>query len=146
MPMNKRVRDLNWDDYGISKDRYDELRAFCRQYEEKKKKIKYGLPAVKFDGMPRGTGVSNQTEGAAIQNEELRRDCQLIEEAAIRANPSIYRHILRSVTKNIPYEMVEYDHEYGRIPVGKTDFNGYRRLFYFNLHLLKNGFKLSDIM
>lgn len=30
--MGKRLRDMTWEDYGISKNRYDELRAFCLQY------------------------------------------------------------------------------------------------------------------
>ena len=27
----KRLRDMTWDDYGISRNRYKELKAFCQQ-------------------------------------------------------------------------------------------------------------------
>ena len=34
----KRLRDMTWDDYGISRHRYQELKAFCLQYYEKRGK------------------------------------------------------------------------------------------------------------
>lgn len=42
----KRLREMTWEDYGISRHRYEELRAFCLQYDEKKSKIQRGLSAV----------------------------------------------------------------------------------------------------
>lgn len=30
--MGKRLRDMTWEDYGISKHRYQELKASCLQY------------------------------------------------------------------------------------------------------------------
>lgn len=44
--------------------------------------------------------------------------------------------ILLSVTKNRSYDRIEYDLKLGRIPIGRTDFYGYRRLFYHNLDCL----------
>ena len=46
-----------------------------------------------------------------------------------------YRHRensknLKSVTDDLSYEYLEFDDTLGRIPVGKTDFYGYRRKFY----------------
>lgn len=32
----KRLRDMTWDDYGLSRDRRRELRAFCLQYDKKR--------------------------------------------------------------------------------------------------------------
>jgi hypothetical protein len=49
-------------------------------------------------------------------------DCKMIEEAA--------RDLLKSVTDDLSYEYLEFDDTLGRIPVGKTDFYGYRRKFY----------------
>lgn len=137
MAKKKRLRDMSWEDYGISKNRYRELKAFCLQYDEKKSKIRYGITAAQNDGQPRSHSTGSQTEAQAIGNDAYRRDCAMIEEAAVRANPEIWRYILRSVTLGLPYEFVEYDEEQGRIAVGKTDFYGYRRLFYYNLHKLK---------
>lgn len=137
--VRKKLRDMKWDDYGISKNRYKELQAFCRQYEEKKNKIKYEISAVQYDGLPKGGCAKSQVESWAIENNVYKRDCALIEEAAVKANPGIWKYIIQSVTQGLTYEFIEYDEELGRIPVGKTDFYSYRRLFYFYLHKLKLG-------
>ncbi len=135
----KRLRDMTYADYGISKFRYRELRAFCRQYPEKKSKINYGLSAMVVDGQPHGNGTSDPTQQQALENLRYTKDVSMIEEAAIRANPDIWRYIIRSVTESLPYEQIQYDKELGRLPMGKTEFNAYRRLFYGILHKLKLG-------
>lgn len=141
----KRLRDMTWDDYGISKHRYQELKAFCLQYEEKKNKIRYGLSAVQSDGQPRAHNTGSQVENQAIENVNYQKDCAMIEEAAVRANPEIYRFIIKSVTLGLAYEYIEYDQIDGRIPVGKTDFYAYRKLFYYYLHKIKIGDKLNVV-
>lgn len=143
MEKKKRLRNMTWDDYGISKHRYQELKAFCLQYDEKKNKIKYGLSSVNHDGTTGSGGVGRPTEQQAINNERYTKDCHMIEEAAIRANPVIWKYIIKSVTQGLPYEFIEYDDEFGRITVGKTDFYAYRRLFYSFLNDLKIGDKSS---
>lgn len=145
MQRKKRVRDYTWEDYGISTFRYRELKNFCLQYDEKKSKIKYGIKAVANDGMPRGSGGGNPVESVAMENIMNERDCRMIEEAAIATNPSIWKYLLKSVTHDLPFEMIEYDDEFGKIIVNRTDFYGYRRLFFRNLHFLKNGYKLSEV-
>ena len=141
----KRLRDTNYKDYGISEERLKELRAFCRQYEEKKSKIKYGTSSSLSDGMPKGSSQGSPTERQAIENVKYKNDCRIIEESAIRANPGIWKYILRSVTEGLAFEFIEYDDELGRLAMGKTDFNAYRRLFYAFLNLLEVGFKLSSL-
>lgn len=44
--------------------------------------------------------------------------------------------ILLSVTKNKPYEVIEFDAKLGRIAVGRTNFYALRRQFYQNLDCL----------
>ena len=139
----KRLRDMTWDDYGISKYRDQELKAFCLQYDEKKSKINYGLTAMQYGGASSGTDNNSQTERQAIHNNQYSKDCMMIEKAAILANPSIWKYIIKSVTQGLPYEFIEYDDELGRITVGKTDFYAYRRLFYSFLNDLKIGDKSS---
>ncbi len=139
----KRLRDMTWDDYGISRHRYEELKAFCLQYEEKKAKINRGINGGKNDGMPKGNYKGNPLEGTAIQNVMYQKDCEMIEQAAVAASPEIYRYIIKSVINGLPYCFVEYDEEEGKIPVGKTDFYAYRRLFYFYLDKLKSGDKIN---
>ena len=141
----KRLRDTNYKDFGISEERLKELKAFCRQYEEKKNKIKYGVSSSLGDGMPKGSSQGGPTERQAIENVKYEKDCRIIEEAAIRANPGIWKYILKSATEGLTFELVEYDDELGRIAVGKTDFYVYRRLFYAFLNLLEIGVKLSSL-
>lgn len=145
MAKKKRLRDMNWDDYGISKNRYKELKAFCLQYDEKKSKIKYGISAVQNDGQPRAHSTGSQTESQAIENDAYKRDCAMIEEAAIRANPEIWKYIVKSVTLDLPYEFIEYDEELGKIPMCRNDFYGTRRKFFAILNKIKLGYKLLDI-
>lgn len=139
----KRLRDMTWDDYGISRNRYKELQAFCLQYDEKKSKINRGVNAVANDGMPKGNFKKNTLEMNAIRNVIYQRDCEMIEQAAVAASSEIYPYIIKSVTNDLSFQYIEYDEKLGRIPVGKTEFYGYRRLFYHYLDLIKSGDKLD---
>lgn len=145
MEKKKRLRDMTWEDYGISKNRYKELKAFCLQYEEKKSKIKYDLSATQYDGQPKAHSIRSQVENQAIENEIYKKDCAMIEEAAIRANPEIWRYIVKSVTLGLTYEFIEYDEEQGKIPMCRSDFYGTRKKFYGILNQLKLEHKLNDI-
>lgn len=57
----------------------------------------------------------------------------LIRQVSHQTCPDIAGHLVKSVTQSKSYEKIEFDLELGRICVGKTDFYGYRRLFYHNL-------------
>ena len=142
--MQKRLRDMTWEDYGISKNRYAELKAFCLQYGEKKSKIKYGISAVQYDGQPKAHNAGSQTERQAMDNVIYTKDCAMIEEAAIRANPEIWKYIVKSVTLGLSYEFVEYDNEQGKIPLCRRDFYGTRKKFYAILNEMKLDHKLTD--
>ena len=142
----KRLRNMTWDDYGISRNRYKELQAFCLQYDEKKSKINRGVNAVANDGMPKGNFKKNTLEMNAIRNVIYQRDCEMIEQAAIAASSEIYPYIIKSVTNDLSFQFIEYDEKLGRIPVGVNEFYGYRRLFYHYLDLLKNGDKIDLLL
>lgn len=141
--MQKRLRDMTWEDYGISKNRYDELKAFCLQYEEKKSKINRGVGAVNYDGMPKGNYKENSLETQAIKNVMYQKDCKMIEQAAIAASAEVYQYIIKSVTNDLSYRFIEYDEKLGKIPMGKTEFYSIRRKFYHFLDLLKSGDKID---
>lgn len=142
--MQKRLRDMTWEDYGISKNRYAELKAFCLQYGEKKSKIKYGISAAQYDGQPKAHSTESQTERQAMDNVIYTKDCAMIEEAAIRANPEIWRYIVKSVTLGLSYEFIEYDNEQGKISMCRCDFYGTRRKFFAILNEIKLEHKLTD--
>lgn len=146
MKKEKRLRDMSWEDYGISKNRYKELKAFCLQYEEKKNKIQYGINASRQDGMPGGSrSTKSPVEQQAIDNEIYLKDIRMIEEAAVRADPGIWKYILKSVTKDLPYKYIEHYEGMGKIPMCEKDFYGTRRKFYKILDELKMDHKLTDI-
>lgn len=104
LPVKKyhRAPRASWDKYGISRERYIELKTAMRSGRYK----------------------------------------DLARSAAYTANESIAEYILLSVIQNKSYEGVEYVDGLGRIPCGRTDFYGYRRLFY---HLLDEGLKRDVI-
>lgn len=70
--------------WGISKWAYEELRALCRQYPEKKAEAAAlaGTSAVRYGDAPRGSGVGDPTAKAALKRIRLLKDCQLIEQVA----------------------------------------------------------------
>lgn len=138
-----RLREKTWEYYGISFYRYCELKSFCLQYNEKKSKINRGITGINYEGACGGSGKGDALERTAIQNVNCQRDCEIIEQAAVAAAPGIYPYILKSVTNDLSYQYIEYDEKLGRIPVGKTEFYAYRRLFYHFLDRLKNGDKLD---
>lgn len=138
----KKIRNMTWDDYGISLHRYHELRSFCLQYGEKKLKINRGISAGVNDGMPKGNFRGNPLETNAIRNVMYQKDCEMIEQAAEAASPLLAPYILKSVTNDLSYTYIEYDETLGRIPAGKTEFYAYRRLFYHYLDELKSGDKI----
>lgn len=132
--MGRALRGTRYEDYGISKQRYLELKALCRQYREMKERIGYGLSAVKGDGMPRGYDVSQPTERAALRNLGLLCRVQMIEVAAERATKGLgkvcYHGLMLNVTDGIPF----YDLN---LPIDRKDFSAYRRLFFHELDLLE---------
>lgn len=79
MEINKRGIKLK--DYGISRNKYNELKYFCMQYAEKKRE--------------------------AATDDLRRRDVEQIEQTAVDADGDIYPYLLRNVTEGIPYEYMD---------------------------------------
>lgn len=123
-----RKRDMKLSDYNISRAKYNELKYFCMQYEEKKREIhnSYGLGAVVSDGMPKGNLPGNAVERVAIRNAMLQNDVELIEQTAMEADPDIYQWLIKSVTSGVPYE-------YMNVPLSRTKFYDSRRYFFYLL-------------
>ena len=126
--------------------RYKELKEFCLQYDEKKSKINRDVSGVCCDGMPKGAGKKDGLDNNAIRNAMYETDCRMIEDASKIATkdvtPDFYKIILKSVTNDLSYEYIMWLEDAGQVPVGKTDFYAYRRLFYHYIDRLKSGDKL----
>lgn len=123
-----RKRDMKLSDYNISRAKYNELKYFCMQYEEKKQELHrgYGLGAVINDGMPKGNMPGNPVECTAIHNAMLQTDIELIEQTAMEADADIYQWLIKSVTEGIPYEYMD-------VPLSRTKFYDSRRYFFYLL-------------
>ena len=123
-----RKRDMKLSDYNISRAKYNELKYFCMQYEEKKQELHrgYGLGAVINDGMPKGNMPGNPVERTAIRNAMLQTDIELIEQTAMEADADIYQWLIKSVTEGIPYEYMD-------VPLSRTKFYDSRRYFFYLL-------------
>lgn len=116
---NTRLRNLTWEDYGISKARYKELRYFCLQYRDKRKQAKRGA-----------------------SREKLLKDIRIIEEAAMWAasasgHNKAWHLILRSVTEDIGYDLILGKYDF--VPYTKTDFYAVRRAFFHRLDVLQEN-------
>jgi hypothetical protein len=118
-------RNLKLSKYQINDDKYQELFYFCKQYNDRIYEINslYGLTAPNMDGMPKGNLVGSQTESKAIRIERLKKENELIEQAAIEASPYTYQFIIKNVTEGIPYE-------YMKVPRGRKQFYEDRRIFF----------------
>lgn len=92
-------RYVTFDNYGITAERYRELRAVCQ------------------------SGEHSDT----------------VRLAAYTANPEIAEYILLSVMEDVSYDSFNipvYEEMLGGIYICRTDFYGYRRLFYHHLDQL----------
>ena len=73
---------------------------------------------------------------------ELREGCEVGKYSretlskACRGLEFIEPWIILSVTKSKSYDLIVFDYKLGRIPVGRSDFYGFRRKFYHNLDVL----------
>ncbi|MFR4439036.1 MAG: hypothetical protein ACLT46_03945 [Hungatella sp.] len=125
-----RKRDMKLSDYDISRTKYNELKYFCMQYNEKKQELHrgYGLGNVINDGIPKGNLPGNPVERTAIRNVMLRADVELIEQTAMEADLEIYPWVLKNVTEGLPYEYMD-------VPINRTDFYCIRKYFFYLLSL-----------
>lgn len=129
-----REYKLRMDEYGISGDRYTELKYMCRQYDAMKSKlnrIRMGID----DPSPRKGNSAAQVKDPTGNNAAraadswcARRICA-IEQAARVADPSLSKYILSNVTRDVRYEEMP-------VPCGINQFYRARRRFFWELDQL----------
>ena len=96
--------------YGISRYRYGELLAFCRQYPEKRKALgdMLGVGAQSYSDMPHSTDVSDVVYRTVARRERLRKDCDLIERIAESVEGGIWRAaLITNLCYNVAYEKID---------------------------------------
>ena len=114
--------------YYISKHRYYELKHFCLQYPEFKKK--YNSLCEKIPGgiisENNSNGISNQERDLEIRDLYLSQ-IELIEECSKLTDPVLGDYILKGVTEGYPYSYFKMKN----IPCCKdTYYDLYRKFFY----------------
>ena len=94
---------------GISCWRYRELRAFCRQYDEKRRQAAQLLAATGQveRGRYRRDSLANCALAAA-QRERLLGDCRIIEQTAMEADPAGGEAIIRNAARGVRFEEVGF--------------------------------------
>lgn len=133
------IRPINHSKYGISKNRFRELYYWCLQYDEWLDELKYKTDTVKsieITDMPVVHCGSDATQRLAIRRAQLEKNCELIEQTAIEADPNIYQYLLKAVTnEDVTYR---YLRMIMGIPCGKKMYYDRRRKFYWLLDQRKN--------
>lgn len=93
-----------------------------------------GAPRLGFDAYnisrERYIELRNGCAAGKYSREILREACRGLE--------FIQPWIILSFTKSMSFDRIEFDLKLGRIPVGRSDFYGFRRKFYHNLDVLLN--------
>lgn len=119
-----RERNLVLGKYDIGEWRYKELKAFCRQYPEKKAKAaallgvqggsrveEYRNSRGMIEGTvtPSGKGTTSDTVLKAVEKrEELLHDVQMIDECAKAVNGGLYANaLILNICYGSPFETLE---------------------------------------
>lgn len=117
--------------YWISKHRYYELKHFCFQYEEWKRKLKElsFLPPNSIGTKQSYTGqVSNPTANNAELIERYKRRIDMVERVATETDDILGEYLLVAMTRGISYDKLRASMN---IPCGRdTYYQMYRRFLW----------------
>lgn len=116
----------------ISEERYSELKAMARRYDELKKldgQWRRGELDKEYSGNTVWHGHSDPTarEGVRLAANPFAQKVAMIEQAAILADAEICRWVLRNVTQGVAYEKLNP-------PCDRNRFFRARRKFFVELH------------
>ena len=128
-----RKRDLRLEKYGISKNRYDELQAFARQYPEWREELEHKQDTVgspNIDGMPKGTKLSDATGSLATRRTMLSRKCSVVEEALEEAGGDLMMYLFYGVCQGDSFENMKMTLG---IPCERDTYYDIRRYFFYIL-------------
>ncbi|MBR5202691.1 MAG: hypothetical protein IKW45_05450 [Clostridia bacterium] len=128
--------NIRLDKYGISKAAFEELRAFCFQYEEKKAKIKDAVyfKNTDYSKVRISDGVKDPTEKAFEIAEKYREDVELIEKTAKEVDEFLAPWIIKGVTQDLStLSLISRG-----MPACRNVYNQKRRQFYCLLALKKH--------
>lgn len=117
--------------YHISKHRYYELKHFCLQYPEWRKELLDTAPYLsspKISQEGKTGQVSDPTGEAAVRRQVLLGRMKLVEQAALGADADLFPYILKAVTEDLSFTVLEMAY---KIPCGKDMYyDRYRKFFW----------------
>lgn len=118
--------------YWIEKNRYYELKYFCLQYQTWKRRYKEldGFSDRSIDEIvySRLNNIANPTHRTAKERSLYSERMEVIEKAAIEADPYLASYILKAVTEGLSYTYLKSRLE---IPCSRdTYYDRYRRFFW----------------
>lgn len=142
--------------WGISRYAYEELRAFCWQYPEKKTQAAMLLGLSGHDNittvhktvggktvevgevMPRGGGISDPTAATAMKRDRYLADCDLIDRIARETDGGGWE---KALILNCCYRVGLVDIDPAILPTAhRNAFFQAKREFFFRLHEARNEF------
>lgn len=125
-------RDISSKEYSLTPNKFRELKYFCKQYGEKKERLRSmcEISAVTYSDMPKGNRLGDRTASQAESRVQLANDLELIEQTAIQADSELYQYIIANVTQGTRYEHLD-------IPCSRSVFYRTRRKFFYLLALKK---------
>ena len=119
-----------WKQIGITKERYQELLSFCRQYPDWKSEANrmLGVRTIINDGMPHGNKVTDPVSAAVMKREKLLAKMALVEECAkTLSNGEWYAAIIQHVCYGKTWAQIDVT----LLPTSdKNKFYIQRRLFF----------------
>lgn len=121
-------RNDNW----ISKHRYYELKHFCLQYPEWKRKLQeanyiHSSSIVKLDGKVQIEYV-DKVGDEAVRLEKYKRKVNMVEEACNMADPELQLYLLKALTEGVTFEYLKM---VMKMPCGRSSFyKAYRKAFW----------------
>lgn len=118
--------------YWIDKHRYYELKHFCLQYGEWKKKyadlLDFSISTYSFDRFGSAGGYSDLTAKYAMEKAGYAEKIKIVEQSAIEADSDLYPYILKAVTEDLSYTYLRTTLD---IPCSRDMYyDRYRRFFW----------------
>lgn len=117
----------------ISKDRYIELRAFCRQYPQWKVEAAgmLGVTGAGIDDMPHGSAPGDPTARAVERREAVMQKIALVESCAAGVDGGRwFRAILLNVCNGMAWEIIRDLHPEAMRNNDRTQFFKARAMFF----------------
>jgi hypothetical protein len=136
-----RTYKPTYEKYGISRERYNELRAFCRQYPEWKSEASslLGVGAQQYSDMPHGSDVGDPVARAAMKRLYLMEKIAMVERVAGQVDGGRwYAALIQHCCMGRPLRFIDAT----VLPTTRrNEFYLNRRLFYIALDAAKEEFE-----